>query len=134
MSSFYISWCILNFIDPEYCTNKYDRCEEWARKGHCRITKQWMRLNCRLTCHKKCQGKKMSKWKRGYEVTWLYTAWTTGFRFRTHSKNFTMPLFSRYRKFLLWGNWIGYKNTPKFFVNFFSQQIWWPEEFKVFAY
>ena len=45
--------------------------------------------------------------------------WITGSGFRTRSKNFKMPLFPRYQKFLSWGKSNGSKTTPKFFSKFF---------------
>ena len=45
--------------------------------------------------------------------------WITGSGFRSRSKNFKTPFFSRYQKFPSWGNSNGSKTTPKFFSKFF---------------
>ena len=60
--------------------------------------------------------------------------WITGSGFRSRSKNFKTPFFSRYQKFLSWGNSNGSKTKPKFFSKFFLQQICLLEVCKVFAY
>ena len=49
----------------------------------------------------------------------LQWSWITGSGFRTRSKNFKTPFFSRYQKFLSWGNSNGSKTTPKIFSIFF---------------
>ena len=42
---------------------------------------------------------------------------------KTCSKNFKLPLFSRYQKFLPWGNSNKSKTSPKIFSNFFSTNL-----------
>ena len=53
---------------------------------------------------------------------------------QTRSKNFKTPLFSRYQKFLSWGNLNGSKTSPNFFFEKISQQIWLLEALEVLAY
>ena len=50
-------------------------------------------------------------------------AWITGSGFRSRSKNFKTPFFSRYQKFLSWGNSNGSRTTPKNFSKFFSTNM-----------
>ena len=53
----------------------------------------------------------------------LNNTWITGSGFRTRSKNFKTPFFSRYQKFLSWGNSNRSKTPPNFFSNFFSTNM-----------
>ena len=53
----------------------------------------------------------------------LDNPWITGSGSCTRSKNFKTPFFSRYQKFLSWGNSNGSKTTPKFFSIFFSTNM-----------
>ena len=50
-------------------------------------------------------------------------SWTTGSGLRTRLKNFKTTFFSRYQKFLSWGNSNGSRTTPKFFSIFFSTNM-----------
>ena len=46
-------------------------------------------------------------------------SWTTGSGRLACPKNFKTPFFSRYQKFLSWGNSNGSRTTPNFFSKFF---------------
>ena len=74
--------------------------------------KKWLPLKLEATDH---------NW---FPTVSLYSIpWITGSGFHTRSKNFKTPFFSRYQKFLSWGNSNGSKTTPNFFQKFFSTNM-----------
>ena len=60
---------------------------------------------------------------RHYKNASGISSWTTGSGRLARPKNFKTPFFSRYQKFLSWGNSNWSRTTPKFFSNFFSTNM-----------